>query len=82
MTAPRENNCRAKAEWLAAALITAAILWLHFHFWQNAGALWRDEVNTVNLAQNPSFAALTHDSFPVLMPLSVKIWSLSGCSDS
>ncbi len=82
MPAPTDNNSRTRTEWLAAALVAVAVLWLHFHFWQNAGALWRDEVNTVNLAQNPSFAALTHDSFPVLMPLSVKIWSALGRSDS
>ncbi len=80
MPAP-EKYSPAKIEWLAAALITVAIVWLHFHFWQNAGALWRDEVNTVNLAQNPSFAALTHDTFPILTPLSLKIWSAFGRSD-
>src|SRR5882672_5415700 len=81
MTTPPEKNSSAKAEWLATALISIAIVWLHFHFWQNVGGLWRDEVNTVNLAHNPSFAVLSHDSFPVLLPLSVKIWSAFGRSD-
>ena len=80
MPAP-EKNSLTRIEWLAAALITLAVLWLHLHFWQNAGGLWRDEINTVNLAQNPSFAALSHDTFPILMPLTVKIWSVFGRSD-
>lgn len=80
MPAP-EKYSPTKIEWLAAALITVTIVWLHFHFWQNAGALWRDEVNTVNLAQSPSLAALAHDTFPVLSPLAVKLWSAFGHSD-
>ncbi|HEV2694866.1 MAG TPA: hypothetical protein VG347_18370 [Verrucomicrobiae bacterium] len=68
-------------EWLAAALITAVILCLHVEFWRHAGALWRDEVNSVNIAQSPSYAALTHDTFPVLQPLLLKGWSTLGRSD-
>lgn len=69
-------------EWLAAAFISVAIVWLHFHFWQNAGGLWRDEVNLVNLASSPSLAAMTHDSFPILMPLLVKLWATLGGTDA
>ena len=71
-----------RCEWLAAGIITAAIVCLHVEFWCHAGALWRDEVNSVNLAQSPSFAALTHDTFPILQPLLVKIWSAVGRCDS
>jgi len=71
-----------RAEWLAAMFITGVIVCLHFQFWRHAGALWRDEVNTVNIAQSPSFATLTHDTFPVLQPLLVKGWSGLGRSDS
>ncbi len=81
MAEPTEKIPAAKAEWLVATFITVAIFWLHLHFWQNAGGLWRDEVNTVNLAQNPSFTALAHDSFPVFLPLCFKIWSAFGHSD-
>jgi hypothetical protein len=76
-----ENGSIARSEWLVARLITAVILCLHVVFWRHAGAFWRDEVNTINLAQSPSFTALTHDTFPVLLPLLVKIWSAAGHSD-
>jgi hypothetical protein len=78
MSAPLQNKISRKVDWLAAALISAAILWLHFYFWQNAGGLWRDEVNLVNLANSSSLAVMTHDSFPVLMPLLVNLWSAPG----
>ena len=71
-----------RCEWLAAGILTAVIVCLHVVFWQHAGALWRDEVNSVNLAQSPSFAALSHDTFPILQPLLVKCWSALGRSDS
>lgn len=78
MPAPPQNKISGNGDWLAAALISAAILWLHFHFWQNAGGFWRDEVNTINLAQSHSFEVMTHDSFPILMPLLVDLWGELG----
>jgi hypothetical protein len=70
-----------RVDWFLAAFITAAVIALHFFFWRQAGALWRDEINTVNLAQSDSLAAMTRDSFPVLMPLLVKIWSHFSVAD-
>lgn len=81
MTPLPGKNYPPRIEWFAAVLVTAAILWLHIHFWRNAGGLWRDEVNTVNLAMSPSLADLSHDSFPILMPLSVKLWSTMRGTD-
>jgi hypothetical protein len=60
---------------LAATLITAAIVWLHFFFLFHAGGFWRDEVNLINLAASHSLAEMKKDSFPVLMPLLVHGWS-------
>lgn len=40
-----------------------------------AGPLWRDEVNTANIAQMPSFQELLHESFPPLWLL-----ILRGCN--
>jgi hypothetical protein len=44
----------------------------------NAGALWRDEVNTVNLARMPSLAAIWqnshYDSFPILYAFLLHGW--------
>src|SRR5580698_3533127 len=68
MIALKERNIPARFEWMAAALVTLAVFYLHVHFWQNAGALWRDEVNTINLAHTHSPALMTHDSFPILVP--------------
>jgi len=81
MTATSKENIPARIEWFAAALVGVTILWLHFHFWQNAGGLWRDEVNLVNLAGSPTLAAMSRDSFPILMPLLVKIWLKLGATD-
>ncbi len=82
MPAASEKKSSTRLEWIAAAIITLVIVWLHFHFWQNAGGLWRDEVNLVNLAASPTLADMTRDSFPILMPLLVKLWSTLGPSDS
>lgn len=65
-----------------AALITSAIVWLHFCFWQNAGALWRDETNLVSLAKATSLTAMAQDSFPVMMPLLVHFWMLFAPNQS
>ncbi|HEY5042467.1 MAG TPA: hypothetical protein VIK53_10735 [Verrucomicrobiae bacterium] len=81
MPEPTPKFFPARVEWFTAALITLAIIWMHFHFWENAGGLWRDEVNLVNLANSPSLAAMIQDSFPILMPLLVKLWSNFGATD-
>jgi hypothetical protein len=47
-----------------------------------AGPLWRDETNTLNLAQMPSLKEfwnnLTFESFPPLWPLLVRVWGFLG----
>jgi hypothetical protein len=69
-------------EWIIAILITAAAIVLHFYYWHHIGSLWRDEVNTVNLAGRHSFAEMEKDSFPILMPLLLHAWmALAGNSD-
>jgi hypothetical protein len=65
-------------DWLAAILLTAIIAGFHFNFLAHAGGFWRDEVNLINLAHSPSLAAMKQDSFPVLMPLLVRGWSVLG----
>src|SRR5882724_2550404 len=61
--------------WFAALLITVIIVGLHFYFLVHAGGFWRDEVNLINLAGRHSVSDMAQDSFPVLMPLTVKVWS-------
>lgn len=78
----RKKNIFRQTAWLAAILMTAAAVWLHFHFLFHAGGLWRDEVNLVNLAGRHSLGEMEKDAFPVLMPLLVKGWSLLGLGQS
>lgn len=51
---------------------------LRAYFFTQAGALWRDEANSVSLAQLPSFAQffsqLEYDSFPLLWFLILRAW--------
>ena len=78
MTALPPTNRPRRFAWLAAILLTAAAAWLHVFFLLHAGGLWRDEVNLLNLAGHNSFADMTRDSFPILMPLLVRGWSAAG----
>jgi hypothetical protein len=61
-----------------AILITGAALFFHFTFFTHAGALWRDEVNSVQFASMPSvsstYESLKFDSFPVLSTLLLRGW--------
>ncbi len=65
-------------EWLAAIVITLTVIGFHFYFLLHAGGCWRDEVNLLNVATQHSIAEMTRDSFPLLMPLLVKIWTALG----
>ncbi len=78
---PVKINCRPTA-WLAAVLITVAIVGLHFYFLFHAGGFCGDEVNVINLAGSHSLAYMTRDSFPILLPLLIKGWSALGLADS
>ncbi|HZL13034.1 MAG TPA: hypothetical protein VFC85_02720, partial [Verrucomicrobiae bacterium] len=65
-------------EWLVAVCISLAILWFHLFFWMHVGGLWRDEVNSINIASRHSFRGMSQDSFPLLMPLLIHIWLVCG----
>jgi hypothetical protein len=69
-------------EWIVAILITIAVFALHFYYWLHIGGFWRDEVNLIVLAHKHSFAEMAKDSFPVLMPLIVRLWFAIGLGDS
>jgi hypothetical protein len=66
---------------LAGAL---SLTWIIFHlrFFLHAGGLWRDEVNSVNLANSPTLAELwrniEYDSFPILWHLVLRAWIHTG----
>jgi hypothetical protein len=68
-------------------LLTAALLPLHLVFLRHAGALWRDEVNGLNLVTLPSFAevfAQRHlDSFPMVWVSVLYSWAaVAGDADA
>ncbi|HEY5298499.1 MAG TPA: hypothetical protein VIK59_11300 [Verrucomicrobiae bacterium] len=73
-----QNKFLRRPEWIAAGLITAAIVALHLFFLFHAGGFWRDEVNLINLAKSHSLADMKKDSFPILMPLLVRFWTRLG----
>lgn len=63
-------------------LATLVLVGVHVTVLRHAGALWRDEVNTVNLATMPSLGTVWSmndlDSFPVLWFLVVRGWVAVG----
>ncbi len=67
-----------RAEWILAGLLLIGALYLHVTFCSHAGALWRDEVNSVNFASMPSlgqaYASLRYDSFPLLSTVFLRAW--------
>src|SRR5271168_5282202 len=65
-------------EWIAALLITAAICFIHVFYWLHVGGLWRDEVNLVAISGRHSFTEMGKDSFPILMPLILHLWTAAG----
>jgi len=79
---PRMNSPRRPdfwlTSWVLALAVTVVAAGLHICFLLQAGGLWRDEVHLVNLAGVSSLGAMSHDSFPVLMPLFVRFWEILG----
>lgn len=70
-----------KLEWGVALAGTLVLVFLHVLLLQNAGALWRDEVNSVNLASLPwpqFWQSLQWDSFPVLWFVLLRTWTAIG----
>lgn len=54
---------------IVALALTVVSCYIHYENFTHAGALWRDEVNTVELASEPlssTYANLQYDSFPLL----------------
>lgn len=75
------------AEWIVAVLLSAAVLFLLIVRATHAGALWRDEAATVQLAQMPTLAEVAsnfqHEAFPLPFPLTIRSYAaLFGASDT
>jgi hypothetical protein len=77
-----ETNFVPRRDWLGAALITAAVVGLHVLLLFHAGGFCGDEVQVINLAGTHSLSRMTHDSFPVLLPLVISGWSALGLGGS
>lgn len=71
-----------RPEWIVALLLTLSAVWFHLAFHRYAGGLWRDEVNTINVASRPSVGDMANDSFPILMGLMVRGWQGLGLGDT
>jgi len=75
-----------RAEWIVAVLLSAVVLFLLIARITHAGALWRDECDSVQLARMPTFSDvfenLQYTSFPILFPIVVRLYTtLFGTSD-
>ncbi len=62
-----------RTEWTVALVVTVLSIALHAALLRHAGALWRDEINSVNVAAAPTLADMWRfsefDSFPLLWTL-------------
>jgi hypothetical protein len=74
-------------EWAVAIAGSLLVVTLCLTYFMHAGALWRDEVNSVELANQASLVQVIHDleydSFPLLWHIVVRGWSsVAGTSDT
>ena len=69
-----------------ALLASAFILVLHVRLWSQAGPLWRDEINTLVVATQPTlrelWARLDGESFPILPFVLLRAWCGAGLGSS
>jgi hypothetical protein len=67
------------AESIVAILISALVLFLLFVRATHAGALWRDECDSLELARMPTLTDILHNlkftSFPILFPTIVRVFT-------
>jgi uncharacterized membrane protein len=76
----------ARLELAAGLVLTLLVAGLHVTFLTHAGALWRDEVQILNLSTAPTFAEQwrlnEHDTFPLLWQLTLRAWKAAGLAES
>src|SRR5262249_4491707 len=76
----------ARLEWAVAILLSAVALVLFVVRATHAGALWRDEAESVQSAQMPlpeSIDAVQCSCFPILIPMALRTWtSALGAGDA
>jgi hypothetical protein len=75
---PLDRKVLSTIEICLAIALSAAWIAFDIRFFLHAGALWRDEVNSVNLSNSPTIANiwqnLQDDSFPMLWFLVLRFW--------
>lgn len=83
----RKIELFARLEFLVAILISATVLFFLGTRATHAGALWRDEAATVQLAQMSTISDIAanfqHEAFPVPFPLLLRVYTaVFGSSDA
>lgn len=75
-----------RAEWAVAIAATVVAVILHLDFLFHAGALWRDELNSVNTASTSSLGELWRldefESFPMPWLIALRTWMRLGLGGS
>ena len=84
---PAKIDILKAVELLVAILLSAVVIVLLFIRATHAGALWRDEAATLQLAQLPTLgdvaANFQHEAFPLPFPLLIRTYvALFGASDA
>ncbi len=71
-----------RAEWTAAILLSVVVVFLCIVRATHAGALWRDECESLQLARMPMATNLEYNSFPLLFPAVIRGYTaLFGSGD-
>ena len=80
----RNQNFLFGLEWWVAIALTVILIGFHVVRSQYAGGLWRDEISTVSIAEEPSVAlmyhSLIHESFPALTAFLLHFWRWTGAA--
>jgi hypothetical protein len=75
---PKRLRPAIQFEWMVTLAITVVVLGLDINYARNAGALWRDEANSLSMATYPSLSTtwnfLQFDSFPMLWYVVLRGW--------
>ncbi|MCE9595631.1 MAG: hypothetical protein K8S98_15695 [Planctomycetes bacterium] len=75
-----------RVELAVGALLVLSLLYVHTEILRNTGALWRDEVSSVDVATLPTFGEMLRnhhwDSFPVLWCVVLRAWISLGFGES
>jgi uncharacterized protein YjeT (DUF2065 family) len=81
-----EERTLVRCEFAAAILVTLFLIFLHLRLLMHAGPLWRDEINSLYVANTQTFheftTALVFNPFPALFAAVLRIWIALGFGNS